>query len=329
MSQSKSDHTRQRLALLVRSLFAVGIFAGLFAVAGTQDLVSTFSSVRWDYVVLLVSFSAVLIWASCLKWRLFVRASGRDVSLLHLMKLYTVGYFFNTFTPSYVGGDLARSFHLGRHLESQRDAFVATFLERFTGLLAMALLGALFVVCGAEVTAGLSVAILSVGAGAAVLGAACFMPRFSAWCFAVVRRVLPERDRGVFRKLHKVLNALDEGLQAARGKKKLLFDALVLSLFFHFLTVVNTYIAAKAVGWDTADIGGLFVVVPLVLLVSMVPLTPNGLGIQEGAFLFLLKRIGADEAQGLAVGLLLRAKVILLAMIGALLWARLKKIEPQ
>ncbi len=88
----------------------------------------------------------------------------------------------------------------------------------------------------------------------------------------------------------------------------------------HVLTVINTYTAALAIGWTDANFTGMFVVVPLVLLVSMVPLTPNGLGIQEGAFLFLLKRIGATEAQGLGVGILLRAKVMVLAVVGGILW---------
>ena len=72
---------------------------------------------------------------------------------------------------------------------------------------------------------------------------------------------------------------------------------------------------------------GLFIVVPLVLLVSMVPLTPAGIGIQEGAFLFFLQRIGATEAQGLGVGVVLRAKVMVIAMLGGLLWLYVRKSE--
>ena len=117
-------------------------------------------------------------------------------------------------------------------------------------------------------------------------------------------------------------------MRAARGNKRLLFRALLLSLFFHCLTVVNTYLAARAVGWENPDIGGLFMVVPLVLLVSMAPITPSGLGIQEGAFLFLLRRIGATEAEGLGVGLILRAKVFLLALVGALIWVKLRRVLP-
>ena len=101
------------------------------------------------------------------------------------MKLYTVGYFFNTFTPSYVGGDLARSFHLGKYLSNQSDALIATFLERFTGLLAMSMLGVLFLLLGAQATAGLSLAILTVACGALGLATLCFSKSVASFSFPI------------------------------------------------------------------------------------------------------------------------------------------------
>ena len=86
------------------------------------------------------------------------------------------------------------------------------------------------------------------------------------------------------------------------------------------LTVYNTLLSATAVGWDSASVSGLFVVVPLVLLVSILPLTPNGVGLQEGAFLFFLERVGASRPEALAVGVVLRAKVTILGGIGGVLW---------
>jgi uncharacterized membrane protein YbhN (UPF0104 family) len=89
--------------------------------------------------------------------------------------------------------------------------------------------------------------------------------------------------------------------------------------------VANTKLAADAVGWDAASISGLFVVVPLVLLVSIIPLTPNGIGLQEGAFLFFLERIGAARSEALAVGLIIRAKVTIIGLIGGILWLSAKR----
>lgn len=314
----------------LRLLLAIVLLGGLFYYVGAGELLAVFQKIEPLYLVYLLLLTVIMIWASCLKWRLFLRASGHEVPMLHLMNLYTVGYFFNTFTPSYVGGDIARSFHLGRYLKSQRDAFVSTFLERFTGLLAMSILGVLFVVLGAEATAGLSAAILSVGALALLLACACFCEPFGQWCFSLLRRVLRCFDKWTaVQKVLGLMEKVNDGMSFARSNPKLLLNALWLSLFFHFLTVVNTYVAARAIGWHDPSIGGLFIVVPLVLLISMAPLTPSGLGLQEGAFLFLLQRVGASHAQGLGVGLVLRAKVMLVAVLGGMLWLRIRKQTPE
>jgi uncharacterized protein (TIRG00374 family) len=312
----------------IRLLVALVVLGALFYFVGIDEFVEVLYQVDLFYLVLLTLLSIVMIWASCLKWQLFIRSAGPSVSMWHLMRLYTVGYFFNTFTPSYVGGDLARSYHLGKYMSSQRDALIATFLERFTGLLAMALLGVLFVLIGAEATVGLSTAILLVGAGALVLAVACFSPHAGEMLFRLADSIIGRLGtHGIVVRLRAALSKLNNGLIAARGNPKLLGKALLLSLFFHCLTVINTYVAARAIGWEDPGIGGLFIVVPLVLLVSMAPITPAGLGIQEGAFLFLLQRVGASEPEALAVGILLRVKVLLLGVLGGLLWVQLKR-EP-
>ena len=302
------------------------LLAFLLYVVGAGELLSTLRRIEPLYVFYLLALGVVMIWASCLKWQLFIRNAGHDAQILHLMRLYTIGYFFNSFMPSYVGGDVARSYQLGRELGSQRDAFVSTFLERFTGFLAMAFLGAFFVALGTEATAGVEVAILLVCAGAILLASVCFSEKWGAWWFRVARALLGKISLGKWsKKCTEILDKVQDAMGAVHQNQTLLARAMLLSLFFHFLTVLNTYIAARAIGWESPDLYGLFVVVPLVLLIGMLPLTPSGLGVQEGAFVFFLERVGATGAQGLAVGLVLRAKVMLVAGIGGLLWLQLRR----
>ena len=311
--------------MLIRFFLGLILLTALFYFVGLAELIQVFAEIRLDFVLYLFLLAGVMIWASCLKWRLFIRASGTDVPLLHLMRLYTIGYFFNTFLPSYVGGDIARSYHLGQYIKSQRDALVATFLERFTGLLAMALLGVIFVLIGSEITSGLGFAIFSVAIIALLVAACFFSEKFGYFSFQIVRSLIGIFERRAFiEKVKKLVDVFEQSIKYAREDKVLLLRALYLSFLFHLLTVVNTYLAARAIGWSDPSVSGLFVVVPLVLLVSMAPVTPSGLGIQEGAFLYLLTRIGASQSQGLGVGLVLRAKVMVLAVIGGLLWLSLK-----
>lgn len=295
---------------------------------GVEEVFVVFADVDWIFVVLLFLVAIPMIWISCVKWLLFIRASGYDAPIGHLMRLYTIGYFFNSFTPSYVGGDIARSVHLGQFIKSQRDALIATFLERFTGLLAMSMLGAIFVACGAEATAGVEAAILIVAGGVILTALVFFSKKAAEFTTDAGCRVLHILcGRHVAEKFLVLSKRARSGLERAQSDFGLFCKAMLLSFAFHILTIINTYLAARAIGWDNPSLGGLFIVVPLVLLVGMAPVTPGGLGIQEGAFYFFLQRVGASSAQALSVGLILRAKVVVIAMLGGLLWLGIRGVQ--
>jgi uncharacterized membrane protein YbhN (UPF0104 family) len=192
----------------------------------------------------------------------------------------------------------------------QHEAFAATLLERLLGLVAMlglALISIWFVPSASVAVRG-AIVCMAVGLGLAV---GCLL---SPWCLAVVAR-LPRIGRFVVH-LQKVQGVL----RGAAANRAVLLKALVLSLLFHSITVVNTVAAAAAVGWFGVPYADLFVVLPIILLIGSLPITPSGLGLQEGAFLYFLTGLGATPAQALGVGVILRIKSYVLAAIGGLVW---------
>jgi len=309
----------------VRAAIAFLLLAGMIYLVGAKELMSVLAGIDLRYVIGLIGMSFVLIWLSCVKWQLFIRAWGHEASVLELMRFYTITYFYNVFAPSFLMGDLARSYHLGKQLENQKDAFVTTFLERVTGLLAMVLLGTLFVAIGTTATQGVEAAILIVAFFALLAALVCFSKKafeiatgIALWILGAVKLT------GLKKKCAKLFDEISKAVDIGRRNEALFFKAMFWSICFHFGTVVNTYIAARAIGWEDPDFAGLCIVVPLVLLVAIAPITPSGIGIQEGAFMFFLERIGATRPEALGVGLVLRAKNLITALFGWGLWLTLK-----
>ncbi len=312
-----------KLGSVLRFLLAITLLSVSCFLVGVDELLAIGEGIRWHLFILLVLFSAVMIWASCVKWQVFVRAAGHDIGVLRLMRFYTLGYFYNSFLPSYFGGDIARSLYLGDELSNLKSGFATTLLERFTGLLAMTLLGAVFVAVGAEVTAGVELAILIVAICSVICALVLFSEKVSSCAFSIIKSVSKIFPKVINEKINWFIDKLDQAMAFSRSDTRLFLVAMFWSFIFHLLTVINTYLAAITVGWDNPDLSGLFVVVPLVLLISMIPITPSGLGLQEGAFLFFLSRLGASQGEALGVGLVLRVKVFIIAIIGGLLWANL------
>lgn len=265
-------------------------------------------------VVLLVP--VVLIWASCLKWRLLLRYRGIDMSLISLMLYYTMGYFFNNFLPSSVGGDVARSYLVGRRIGSQTESLAAVVLERLIGLLTLVGLAAI----GFALTPALHGDLLVAGsiaimlAGCAVLMALIWMPD------PVARPMLGYIDTvPLVRRPIRKIEGMRRAMETFWGRPRIVGLSFLYSLLYHLLTVVNIYVTGWALGVDL-DIVSLSAVAPIILVIAALPTTPGGIGVWEWAFSVLLLPIGTGLEQGLAIALVLRAQLLITSLLGGVLY---------
>lgn len=305
---------------MVKGGVAIVLVAVVFYSVNMSELVQALRNLSVWLGSFLILLSIAMVYLSAVKWKLFLELIGRgagkdgqrgtaEVSAFRLFHLYMVGYFVNLILPSYVGGDVVRSWSIGKQV-GQHEALAATILERYTGLVAMIALAVIFVWFVPSVTIEIRLSVLAVAGGLAVI-------TFVALSSSALRKLsaIPQLT-----KICHHLGQIQSGFRLARGRPDLLIGTLALSFLFHTLTVVNTMIAGIAVGWEFPPPLQLFVVLPLILLVSALPLSPQGLGIQEGAFYFFLQSVGATPAQALGVALILRAKSYLLSLWGGAVW---------
>lgn len=273
---------------------------------GTGDVAHSLSRVTVPSMIALLAVSGALILVSVIKWRAFLRLFAPVPSVWRLSELYLVGYFVNLFLPSRVGGDLVRSLSLARP-GGRAETLVCTFLERLTGLLAMLLIacGGLLVTHQSRPITLIVLLLAAAGWGGAAALWVGIPPRWFPWA-----------------RISSVIERMERSLAAVRGATPVLIQSMILSLLFHGLTVVNTQVAAWAIGAPPIAFGDLFVVLPLILLLGSIPLTPQGLGVQEGMWVFFLGQIGVSPADSLAISFVLRAKSYLLGMVGCAIVVR-------
>jgi uncharacterized protein (TIRG00374 family) len=315
---SNQKATRSRARAIMKCVFGLSVFAALVYVADVVTIVRALREISLADLGILAALSVALISVSVVKWRAFLRRLHISATFGRLCRLYLVGYFINIFTPSFIGGDVVRSLYVGPGVD-RVHAVSATFLERYTGIVAMLLMALTAVFASDVVTPQIRFIVIAMALGCAV---ATWMV-FSGLLNRVASRLrLPQRIVVVLERVH-------EGMVWGMGDRPLLVRALGLSVVFHLLTVVNTAAVGMAVGWIDIPLEGLLVVVPLILLVGAIPISPQGLGIQEGAFMFFLHSLGATSAQALAIALVLRAKSYVLALLGGLLWFGVRSTPTQ
>lgn len=235
------------------------------------------------------------------KWNLLLRARGILIPLATALRLYIVGNLVGLVTPGSVGLDVYRVAALAP-LRRTHDVMATTMLERLIGLAALA-------VC---VLAALpfSAAYIPIGpesrgwiAGGCVVGLAVILPalspRVNRWAFDRFRPLSSGKIGATLRKLADAYN------ESAGDRATLALFALWTGAeFLVFVAVV--FLSARALG---VDLGFVFfmVIVPTILLSMRLPITLNGLGVTETAYVLVLRTMGYPEETGLALGLLVRA----------------------
>jgi len=100
---------------------------------------------------------------------------------------------------------------------------------------------------------------------------------------------------------------------AYRHYKKTMSVTFVLSIVFQIVRVLICYLLAFSIGLRV-PIGYFFIITPLVMLFTMLPLSVGGIGVREGATIFFLGKIGISSAMALSVSLM----CFIVAILGSL-----------
>lgn len=310
-----TNQSRRKGSNSLRLVTGIILMAFVIWWVGLDKVGAAFSRIKPVWIVPILATAYLGIAISCLRWKVLLAARGIDVSVHPLTFYYTIGYFFSSFLPSMFGGDLVRSYIFGKRIESQLESFASVFMERLTGLAGL--------VGVALVASVINYATLA-DAGLTVFMSAVFVG-FVVFLILIFNKPLVDRIWGLvrwkrFTKWRDRFAAFHDAIYSFRNRKKTVALALLYSVLFQFLTSINTYIVCLALDLDVRLLD-IMIVVPLILLICTLPLTPNSMGVWEASFAFFFSKLGVPEAGALSIGLVLRAKNILVALVGGVFYA--------
>jgi uncharacterized membrane protein YbhN (UPF0104 family) len=101
---------------------------------------------------------------------------------------------------------------------------------------------------------------------------------------------------------------------------KAIAKALAVSLVLNVMLVGTNYLVARALG-VTISVWYFVLFVPILSVVLMLPISMSGLGVREGAYVYLFGQAGVPTAQALTMSLLIYALRVVAALVGGSLYA--------
>ncbi|RCV66056.1 Acetyltransferase [Methanophagales archaeon] len=314
-----NQRKKRRIGFYLRVLVSFALIFFVFYKAGLTGLIETLKSTDFFFLGLVFAITPVLIFLSAWKWQILLSAQGIKVSLGKLVVLYLVGIFFNNIMPSSVGGDVIRAYELGKYTHKKAVSMASIFVERFTGLTVLIFLAliAFLVKMGSIGDARLTIII-----GIAVVG------YVSVFLLILDQRVIifiQKKNKVRFiKKLMDKLQKVQSAIMDYKGKNRALWIAMIISFFFYIVAVVNVYVGCLAFGVHM-PLAELFVGVPIILAISMIPITIGGIGLTEWAYFFIFTKLGDAGSLGLSVALLMRTKTVVLGLLGGVFYLSMTK----
>lgn len=112
------------------------------------------------------------------------------------------------------------------------------------------------------------------------------------------------------------LGKISEFQRESEKVKSMIYEILILTLISWVVKGFEWYFIGLALNITQISLFGYFLLHPLITALSFVPLTPSGLGFQEGAIVGVLYLLGVSPEIGLAFAILARVLLILEDLIG-------------
>ncbi|RMD61077.1 MAG: UPF0104 family protein [Alphaproteobacteria bacterium] len=314
--------SRRRLLWALKLAFGLGLLAALVLWRDTgRQLLDLLGAFEARYLVVLAVIALAMRWTSALKWSILLRARGLRLPLARLFALYLIGQFFNNFMPSMIGGDIAKSYLLGRQIGSQARSAASVVADRLSGLVALVVM--------TFALAALNVELIDsplVGAAVAGMSALCFAGIIGIACGRSLASWARRHGLGAWAdRIARPLARFHGELTEYRHAKGMLALAMACSIIFYFLASLSVYYGCAAIGYWPAYLD-VALITPILFLVSSVPVSPNNVGWWEWSLGLLLAGTGAQLADGVMVALIMRAVSTAISLIGGILFL-MERIE--
>lgn len=308
---------------LVSGLLYYLVRKGFISLQATQEALQ-----QWEKILPAIIAIFLTLPLGVYRWQWLLRAQNIHLRWTKALQLTMIGNFFNIALPGAVSGDFVKAFYVGKEIRGEKTrAFGSILFDRVAGV------SALVVVSAVALAFGLSSFLhspLMRGIQALMGTAALSVLLFYGYLFMVRERHDPLL-RGLRRieKKFKPVEAITRVYSSLRhyhNHRSTVLKVLAVSAIIHLTVGWSCLRFASALGDTHLSLLSLYVVVPLGLLVTAIPIAPGGVGTGNVAFLYLFHLIGSER--GADVFSLFAVTQIAFGCLGGLVYFRFRAGKP-
>ena len=311
----KRAHVTNIIKLLISAVLIGWILHKVNLIKLKDILIS--ANLLW--IIAAVSLHIYAYWASGKRWQILLKALKIKQTVGFLIKSYLVGTFFNQFLPTIVGGDMIRAIDLSDPCQSLTKSLTIILLERFIGIIAL-------------------LSLVNVGFifRMRYIHEVTYWPIYVqiAFIIGIIIVLLTESiedekvehhfsNNFIKKILYKILLVLNT-LKKFRSHPLPLFKAFILSVTLQLIFILHYYFLSLSIGLHVSYTY-LLIIIPIIFLLSMLPVSINGIGLRESLFIYFFSKIGVAPEKSLTICILGFTITLFYGLIGGLIYMSRKE----
>ncbi len=306
---------KKRYLFFTLKLFvAGGLLFIVFKIIPYQRLLTVIKSASKLYVFLGFLFILGGHIIAALRWRFILKILNIDISIKEAIVAFISSVFFNLFFPSLVASDIFRSLAISYRFKTPEKIITSVIFDRISGVIALGIMAVCSLLLSKDMISLDKEVVLGIG----LMGIASFIlfflllkPKLLLWFMdTIFIRTKASHSIVCFKEAIKILSY---------NSFRLFKVVILFSLPLQLMTVISFFLSSYAFHLNVSFLYFL-ILVPLIMVISFLPITIGGIGTRELACIYFLGKIGIEKEISLGISLLNLFFLILVGIIGGIIY---------
>lgn len=303
---------KKNLSALIRILGTFLILAFILSKVDVRDVVAHIRQVPFSLLFLIFLWYVATQFLGVYRWKILLHTQDIDIPFSRLFIVSMKALYFNMVLPTAMGGDVIRGYALYKNANNRSAGVASVLVDRMVGMTAMVGIALFSVLWGGRYLEGTPYTLPILGFAALYFFVLCLL--VTSWLKRIARFALQALPLKNFSE--KIMSFFDV-IYSYFAYKKTMGFALVLSLMLQ-IGVIFTYFFVAVIMNVHVSLFHFFLFMPVVWIISMLPVSIGGLGLREGAFIFLFTKVGIPKEACFSLSILATAIAMFLGLLGGL-----------
>ncbi len=284
--------------ILLKLLITLALLLWLYSKVDFNHLVKVLASSNVTFLMLAFAFHVLGFVLGSYRWWWLLCETGVEVKHHSILPSYYIGLFFNNVLPSGVGGDAVRIYRLYCFGISAKALTASSIMDRAIGIIVILLIGALALIYSDlfQLPVDENYTVILIISFITILSIILFLP---LWNEPLKKWQEKYQHLTFFRVLLDILILC----HSYHGSKNLLFRTVLITFFLHICIVLCYFFIGMSINIGVSFMS-FMLIVPVVFVVSNLPISFGGLGVRESVLVSLLMLLGVNEQESIAFSLI-------------------------